>query len=468
MLPDVPGSIETLRRWLPAPTLRSAALVALIALTSLAVGATTSPWLVPPYLVAMGWLLLTPAPSRPVEGEAPSTESPSSLAESSHPGPEEAPATLGPGVEAEAVPSPAEPPRPRKSRARGKGKAKAKAATPAERPPATWVQIAPGKFVRVEQPPTAPVGEEGEPVAEPATTDIEAATSLVPELSAPVDPGLPRETESLQHPETATPPDPEISAEVDSVGEQECEDATSPERAYLSDSEHGVNTEVDCPIVPPLSADRETTLVPLEQVAGTEIVSGDAGDDQGEIFEIEVDPQEAFCAWSPGMAANDQDERSPSADPLAGIDEARPGEFIPVTGMAEIAIEPSRDVPPMEEAEPFSDPDVAEIPADEPAIEEHRDGESERDPSGMAADGEDTIDDRDEPPCETGASQVSTIADPPRAESPVPNPSRPILAGPRIASGALRSIRLRRDPRPAARRGTGRVGASPRVILGRS
>jgi hypothetical protein len=34
--------------------------------------------------------------------------------------------------------------------------------------------------------------------------------------------------------------------------------------------------------------------------------------------------------------------------------------------------------------------------------------------------------------------------------------------------GSIRSIRIRRDPRPKVRRGNGRVGPSPRVVLHRA
>lgn len=136
------------RRWLPAPTARTAALAVLIALTSMAVGATTSPWLVPPYLVAMGWLLLAPSANRPETSEVLATAPAERLSTSSEPisDPVETP------VEPAEIPVIDESPKPRKKRSRAKGKTKAKIVAQVERSEATWVQVAPGKFVRVEVP----------------------------------------------------------------------------------------------------------------------------------------------------------------------------------------------------------------------------------------------------------------------------------------------------------------------------
>lgn len=132
----------------------------MVCITSLAVGATTSPWLVPPYLAAMAWLLVAPPARRAsdralnptVVVAAPPVADPGGLVS-------EDSATI-----AEATPGLAEKPKAGRGRGR-KPKAKVKPEAPVvEKTAATWVQVAPGKFVRVELP--------VEPVAEP-TVEID-------------------------------------------------------------------------------------------------------------------------------------------------------------------------------------------------------------------------------------------------------------------------------------------------------
>lgn len=170
---DLPASTrESILRSATVLTGRSVILIALIGLTSLAVGATTSIWFVPPYLAAMGWLLL--APARPVEG----TRTP---AQSAH---EETP--VADAVEEPMLEVPAEPaPKPKKGRGRGKSKAKAKESPVVPPMIATWVQVAPGKFVRVEVP--APVETADDMPSEPEPTPIVVeVVEAIPDEPAPV------------------------------------------------------------------------------------------------------------------------------------------------------------------------------------------------------------------------------------------------------------------------------------------
>ena len=144
----------------PGKALRLGMLSGLVGLTSLAVGATTSPWLVPPYLAAMAWLLIGPAPRRsPEAGAAPGRESipapvgqPEPIAAGDAPSAD--PAALGEGGK----------PKAKSGRGRGrKPKAKTKPEVPAGTTAATWVQVAPGKFIRVER----PVESVDDPTTEP-------------------------------------------------------------------------------------------------------------------------------------------------------------------------------------------------------------------------------------------------------------------------------------------------------------
>jgi hypothetical protein len=125
---------------------RRAALAALILLTSAAVGSAVSWWLVPGYLVLMGWLLGGPrpetAPSPDLEGFAPHVAGdceiqPSTRAEA--PGEPESPTPAATNDPTGAT--------------RRKRRRKAKARIPAAvGETATWVRVGPGKFIRVEGP----------------------------------------------------------------------------------------------------------------------------------------------------------------------------------------------------------------------------------------------------------------------------------------------------------------------------
>ncbi len=158
----------------------TATLIALVGLTSVAVGSVAT-WLVPPYLALMAWLVFAPArpeadldpgPEQDEEEAATSatveaaqrsqrtTQFTSAAAATATDGP--APlGLLGAGTAATATIDPPAPPaeadataKPRRARGgRGRGKAKAAAAT-TEAVAVTWVRVGPGQFVRVETPVT--------------------------------------------------------------------------------------------------------------------------------------------------------------------------------------------------------------------------------------------------------------------------------------------------------------------------
>lgn len=233
-------SLDATRPAMPiAPGLRSVSLAFLVGVTSLAVGATTSYWLVPLYLLTMGWLLLGPSAGaasgspvdRPVEGSisrpdlepaGASRSGPETISES----PQDAP---GSRID--------EPAKPRgKARSRGgRGRAKAQAESPTTPPTiATWVQVAPGKFVRVEVPTTSTT-EFGESQVAPG--DVEPEKPSVPpavvESDGPTVHGLADETEGIvgeaelaatATAEAAGPSDPgpdDVSTEEPSSGSQQ-------------------------------------------------------------------------------------------------------------------------------------------------------------------------------------------------------------------------------------------------------
>jgi len=175
---ELPAAI---RESMPRPSAvvptRSAVLTLLIGLTSLAVGATTSPWLVPPYLAAMGWLLLVPA--RRIHDAEPSTTEG---------------ATRQPPVAAEFPPSAPDPdedesptvePAPKPKKPRRKAKAKAKDSPAALPTVATFVQVAPGKFVRVEVVVPLDVPPPADEPTEPTTTDADSVAEEPAEQASP-------------------------------------------------------------------------------------------------------------------------------------------------------------------------------------------------------------------------------------------------------------------------------------------
>ncbi len=248
---------------LPMADLRSIGLASLIGITSLAVGATTSYLLVPLYLLAMGWLLLGWPGNTGLPRGRSTTEEPS-------PSPMAAVVTqVTPEVPSETTIPPVEESPKARSRGRTRGtRAKAKAKIELPPPPkvvATWVQVAPGKFVRVEMPespsdesggePTPPEIVEGQDIS-----DVDAETPCVePVPSSPSDP-LPlgpivktasKESAWLPALELTTegPYDP---SEFDEPSRLPCEE---PDRAMsLEDGQGSLNSEF-APRIEPLLSD---------------------------------------------------------------------------------------------------------------------------------------------------------------------------------------------------------------------
>ena len=152
----------------PSSSGRSNVMLALLmAGTSWAIASCASIWLVPPYLILMAWLLF------PSVGRASGTSAETEPGASDSAGPatvggasdipdtlRDGPASAGPS-EGGSEPGPSSSPlKARRSRGRAK-KAKQPAIEPLE---ATWVQVAPGKFIRVEvSESTTPAGPHGSP-----------------------------------------------------------------------------------------------------------------------------------------------------------------------------------------------------------------------------------------------------------------------------------------------------------------
>ncbi len=136
-------------------------------------------WLVPPYLALMAFLLLEPAGRRvsATNPAGPESAPSGASAPAGMPDPAAAAGPDGPSPPTDATPAP-------KARRGGKGRGTRKARPAVEPAPAAWVQVAPGKFVRVEA---------GTPSAETGPHSSPPPGTIMPEpLAAPaaVVPGL--------------------------------------------------------------------------------------------------------------------------------------------------------------------------------------------------------------------------------------------------------------------------------------
>lgn len=201
---------------LPMPGLRSIGLASLIGITSLAVGATTSYFLVPIYLLAMGWLLVGWPLNAGHSLKTRLIERPNSKAEE----PSEPVTVLEPVQIPENTVSDKDPASKSRSKSRARGsrsRSKPKVEAPQPRLAATWVQVAPGKFVRVELPETESIKADVESTLERNSVGEQPLDPLSPhpEPVLPDDsPPIPvLETESFVPLDSISPWSP-----VDSVG----------------------------------------------------------------------------------------------------------------------------------------------------------------------------------------------------------------------------------------------------------
>ena len=237
----------------PTPAYRGAgglgmAMLALLtAGTSWAVASWVSVWLVPPYLILMA-LLLLPSMGRPQGEPAVEAEEPSDSPGRARPGGKSDDPDLDPDASASAGASgdgsgadpSTDPPKGR----RGKGRAR-KAKPLPELREATWVQVGPGKFVRVE------VSESSDP-AGPHTLDEGEAVPV--EVSS-----TPSESEPPEDPADRAEPLGEVESQSfrapgDDGGAEPFGNVDGPSTA------DGIAPQVDLPVVGPESAGPEASL----------------------------------------------------------------------------------------------------------------------------------------------------------------------------------------------------------------
>jgi hypothetical protein len=298
--------------------------------TSAAVAAVAW-WLVPPYLALMAFLLLEPAGRRVSAtnpaGPRSASSGASALADTSDPA-----ESAGSG---DSSASDATTPAP-KARRGGKGRGSRRAKPAIEPVPAAWVQVAPGKFVRVE--PGSPSGESGPyapmPPGTPTPSPSPATAEAVPGPDAPdrptAGPGphdAPTEA-ALEHPHLETTPAEGLAPERPRDFDPDVEGLSLVDDARAESSAFGRDVMPDPGLRPSLGA-------PSVEAAGPDPVrdpEASATDD----LDLAAGTQPEAAAEAP-VVARDQDVAAdvepPAVDesPVEPIDVAdesadRPGD----------------------------------------------------------------------------------------------------------------------------------------------
>jgi hypothetical protein len=431
-------------------------LALLMAGTCWAVASWVSAWLVPPYLILMA-LLLFPSTGRPqgVPGEA--DRDASDPLRPAQPGeglddPDSPPDASAPEDGSEQATSSS----PVKGR---RGKGRAKKARPVPGPTeATWVQVAPGKFVRVE----APQGQAEAGPHELVGVPVEvAATPQMPEN----DEGNALEEAEGRGPDEAPPgaeltPLSEASREEPDHLEETAEDA-EPASEFVGGPEGepigGVESE-------------SSTAFEGDERAGSPGFNGGPSTADGNAPEAEGPYEDLEARWPAARleAVDEWAEAGPVGE-MSGVG----GERSPSTEDLEPTGPPSlADVPPEEVdewGETFHGPDPTETPVDETDLDDA--GPFEDDPHHL-----------DAPP--TDADSPGTAVPPgtlpvpswwpwrfvPRAGTRVGHPPREIdrEATPRRPVRSTGSSRRPHDPRRLTRRGAGRPRQITRTFPPRS
>ena len=367
--PDRPETVRRGAKWLS-----TAVLALLMAGTSWAVASWVSPWLVPPYLILMA-LLLSPGSARPPGDRARTGSDSSGRDRPARPGDladddiddddddgnetsSDGPASAGPsedGSEPESGSGGGPASKSPKAR-RGKARVKKARAIP-EPTEATWLQVAPGKFVRVEASegssgPAGPHTSLGVPAEVPATPQPsesdDPAPSEAPEGLDPIEepPGDSAEPGPEARPgegpgivggpvEEPREADPTGEVESEPPGDRAGDETAGPSRTFeAAEAVDGITPQAEAPFEGP-----ETTGLalsePPEASGGRERVVED---------------------WTPSPLADVPPE--PADDrgaPLEGIDptETAVDETVlddadPCEGAAPPPLDSSRDADPSE------------------------------------------------------------------------------------------------------------------------
>ena len=262
-----------------------AVLSLLMAATSWAVWSWVSPWLVLPYLILMA-LLLSPSPAgRPqgdrVEDGADASTGPATPSE---------PSASADGPSDNPDPSAAATVAPTRGK-RGKGRSK-KAKAPGEPPAeATWLQVAPGKFIRVEAPsPSAEAGPH-EPFA-----GIPTEAEATPDPSSEPDQAEAAGT-------TEGPDSPDLAPDPESPVNRAEEDST-PLEGVGSDREERTSVEDSTS-----STDLPDPADPTNSALAV-VLTEEADEEEWEESRAGADPTETT------VDETDFDDAGPSLDPF--------------------------------------------------------------------------------------------------------------------------------------------------------
>jgi hypothetical protein len=323
--PD-PGMDPSPDRPATAPTRARVASMGVLALlmvgTSWVVASWVSAWLVPPYLILMA-LLLLPSAGRP-QGDPAEDEADADPADALEPalpveGPDDRSAPKASPAPAEASDGPdgaaASPPT-RGRRGKGKARRTKPVAEPVE---ATWIEVAPGKFIRSEAArSTAEAGPHG-----PVGVPVEVPATPQPQDSGEVDP---LDRAEAPEPEEA-PPGADAAPEAEVSSEESRLDKEPP--AVALPAFDGVEGREDGPIggvIASGSTDAwesgegsETSRI----VEGLPAADGNAPQAEGSFDEPEADRPDADSeatddrAWAGAVGEGSEPVDTPAPDDLA-------------------------------------------------------------------------------------------------------------------------------------------------------
>jgi len=453
--PDRPTTVRPRASW------ASTAILALLMVgTSWAVASWVSEWLVPPYLILMA-LLLFPSTGRPPGDPA---SDGSDLSESSRPsstveGPDDLDSPPdgrdSPGSPEEGS-EPATSSKPVKAR---RGKGRAKKVKPAPEPTeATWIQVAPGKFVRVEaadesQGPAGPHSPVGEPVEVPATPqgwlfEGDAASGRSEDQ---VDDAAPPGASSDTGSEDPTEPTSPIEAPIE-----------EPEAAF--DSIEGPEVDLTEEVESATSADFEEESEPGESPEDREETADGLAPEAEE-------SQEIFEATSPDALSEEAVEEEPGVDLEEG--------FSVEDDSTSWAEDPEHDRPVAGAEAMTEDPDDWEENIEGTDPTETTVDETDFDDAGPSEVEAHEIESLESPDLDTTEPLPNPSGGPsrwpgglvPRAWTPVghaPSRSIPRTTPPGRSPRSRRGVRRPSDPRRFSRRGLARPRQNRRTFPPRS
>ena len=468
----------------------NAMLALLMVGTSWAIASNASIWLVPPYLLLMAWLL-SPTDQRAQDqhGRDESLRAGDKAASAA-----DDPSALDSNPDAarssDAIDDPTAPATPSAPKGKRKGRAR-KVKPPAFEPTeATWVQVAPGKYVRVEaSEPSAPAGPHGSPDGElvesvvppPTLSETEDARAFEPQAEplpeSRLEPAI--ETESEPSPDLSDD-EPDFKGEDEGLsGEIEVEGTLEP----LGDAqgEESDHLRLDVPeTCSPEGENLDALALPEWEAEPTEAVDGNAPQAEEEpepTMEAthEAEEVDALCEWI------EAEPTSADVDPDLGMNVPLSEVFEPAGSPAEAIDDANQVLNQAGDSEPEADPtetnvdetdlDDASFLEDEPALDEPLTAEVGPDSLSDVDESEGLLDTM-EPSTERSPCWPWRLAPRARTRGVFANPSRTPERPAHLRRVGRSPAACRTEPtlrpRRSARRGSKRPGRATRAFPPRS